>query len=166
MHLDLEWTNVFKLADHFVLRFLVVLRCPLHLVKHCAWIFQLVTHSPLALHPLSFHASQVGIVPQSFSFHIGHSGKAKSWIIRKPIIPVEDPLLEELLGSQFLPPHVVLAKFSIWKQGRKASDVPVFLVEEVDWLLPLCRGEAFRNCLVAIVVQEDFRRTIDKATEL
>ena len=158
---NLEWPDVLKLADHVVLGFLEVLGRPWHLFKDCAWISQLIADTPLTLHSFSSHARQIGITSQPLSFHIGHGCKAKAWILGEPVVFIQDSLLEEFLGSQLLGSLVVFAKLAVRKQSGKAANVPIWLVEEVDWLLPLCWGKTLRSCLIAIIVKKDFRRTID-----
>ena len=111
----LKWSNILKLANEIVLRLLKVFWCAFHLLKNSEGVVHLKGHPIDTLDSPSLHASQVGVISQPFSFHIGHRSKTKPWIPREPIVLVQDPLLEKFLSRQFLLSLIILAKFSIRK---------------------------------------------------
>ena len=99
---NLEGSDILELGDHFILQPLKILGGPWDLVKDGTWVFQLVAKlSPWSNVSLALHPREVGIVPQPLCLHYAHGTEDEARSFSKPLIDIEDSLVEKVLSSEF-----------------------------------------------------------------
>ena len=158
----LEGAEILQLGDDLVSHSLPILGGPWDLLKNGARILQLID-SVSATSDTSFapQSSEICVRSKPLCLHNRHGGEEKVWRLGKPVIDIEQSLLEIVLLGQLNFPLVTQTKLSIRQERWPRFDIKILLIQEVDRFLALPGSKVQIGDLVALAVKENIRMAVD-----